>query len=96
MDDTFRGLDVDLVQYLAGCGTVLVGIDTPSVDPFAATDLAAHRALADAGMVWIEGLLLDHVTEGLYHMVALPLPLVGADGAPCRVVLRPLHGSPVI
>lgn len=95
VDDRFRGLEVELVEYLAGCGTALVGIDTPSVDPLASTDLPAHHALADAGIVWIEGLLLDHVEEGLYHMVALPLPLVGADGAPCRAVLRPLRGSPV-
>ncbi len=93
IDEGFRGLEAELVQFLAGCGTVLVGIDTPSVDPLESKELEAHHALAAAGMVWIEGLLLDHVSPGLHHMVALPLPLVGTDGAPARVVLRPLRGT---
>jgi len=91
--DGFRGLEVELVHYLAGCGTVLVGIDTPSVDPMASEDLETHHALAAAGMTWIEGLLLDRAPAGLYQMVALPLPMVGADGAPVRAVLRPLRGG---
>jgi len=89
----FRGLAVELIQFLAGCGVVLVGVDTPSVDPMDSEKLEAHRALAAAGMIWIEGLLLDGVPEGLYHMVALPLALMGAEASPTRVVLRRLHGG---
>ncbi len=35
IDGRFRGLDVELVRFLAGCGVSLVGLDTPSVDPLA-------------------------------------------------------------
>lgn len=35
----------------------------------------------------VEGLVLDDVQPGLYTMHALPLKVVGADGAPARVIL---------
>lgn len=91
IDGSFRGLDAGLVRFLAGCGVSLVGIDTPSVDPLASETLEAHHALAGLGMTWIEGLLLEGAPPGLYHMVSLPLLLVGADGAPARVILRPIR-----
>jgi arylformamidase len=69
---------------------VLVGVDTPSVDPFDSADLPAHRALGARGMTWIEGLSLGGVAPGRYQLLALPLAVVGADGAPARVVVRPL------
>jgi arylformamidase len=67
---------------------VLVGIDTPSVDPFSSDDLPAHRALLERGMTWIEGLWLGGVVAGRYQLVALPMAIVGADAAPARVALR--------
>jgi arylformamidase len=36
----------------------------------------------------IEGLNLLNVDPGVYEMICLPLRIVGADGAPARVVLR--------
>jgi arylformamidase len=36
----------------------------------------------------IEGLNLAGVEPGVYEMICLPLKIVGADGAPARVVLR--------
>ena len=39
-------------------------------------------------MIVIEGLNLRDVEPGLYEMFCLPLRVVGADGAPARVVLR--------
>ncbi len=84
----FAGLSPELVERLAEAGVMLVGIDTPSVDPMEAEDLPAHRALAVRRMVWIEGLDLSGVQPGRYEMVALPLPLEGPEAAPARVVLR--------
>ena len=82
------GLAAELVEALAGHGVVLIGIDTPSVDPFEATELTAHHALARNGITWIEGLALEGVAPGGYDLVALPLPLVGAEAAPVRAVLK--------
>jgi len=84
----FSALDATLVHWLADRGVVLVGVDTPSVDPFDSADLPAHRALGARGMTWIEGLSLGGVAPGRYQLLALPLAVVGADGAPARVVVR--------
>jgi hypothetical protein len=73
-----------------GRGVVLIGIDTPSVDPFDSKALEAHQALAEHDMANLEGLVLDHVAEGEYELIALPLRIAGADGSPVRAVLRTL------
>lgn len=86
-DTNFVSLSPELIEALAGRGVVLVGIDTPSVDPFADKVLEAHQALARTGVVNLEGLLLDHVAPGRYTLVALPLRLAGADAAPVRAAL---------
>ena len=48
----------------------------------------AHHVLLGAGTIVIEGLNLRDVEPGIYEMFCLPLRVVGADGAPARVVLR--------
>ncbi len=88
--DGFSGLDPDLVDWLSATGVFLVGVDTPSVDPFAAGELTAHLALLERGVTWIEGLWLEDADAGLYDLVALPTKLVGADAAPVRAVVRPI------
>lgn len=74
--------------YLAQIGIKLVGIDYLSVEKFGSDDYAAHRALLSAGVVIVEGLDLSEVEPGEYDMACLPLRIVGAEGAPARVVLR--------
>ncbi len=85
----FATLAPETVAALAAAGVRLVGIDTPSVDPFDSTDLPAHRALARHGIVAIEGLRLAGVPAGRWDLVALPLRVAGADAAPARVLLLP-------
>jgi arylformamidase len=41
-------------------------------------------------MAVLEGLVLAHVPEEMYELIALPLPLVGYDGSPMRAILRDL------
>jgi arylformamidase len=41
-----------------------------------------------AGIWVIEGLNLSDIKPGYYELICLPLKIEGADGAPCRVVLR--------
>jgi len=83
----FAALEARLVHWLADRGVELVGIDTPSVDPYDSRDLPAHRALLERGMTWIEGLWLGHVVPGRYRLVALPMAIAGAEAAPVRAVL---------
>jgi arylformamidase len=69
---------------------VLIGTDTPSLDPETSKTMDAHHALRRADMRVLEGLLLDHVPAGDYELIALPLALAGFDAAPVRAVLRTL------
>jgi arylformamidase len=84
----FASFAPELPEWLRERGVVLVGIDTPSFDPFDAKELDAHRALVRHGITNIEGLVLAHVEEGEYELIAAPLALRGADGSPLRALLR--------
>lgn len=86
----FAALTPALVDHLHGRGVRLIGIDTPSVDPFDSADLPAHRAFLRHDMAILEGLRLDTVPDGLYELIALPLPLAGFDASPVRAILRTL------
>ncbi len=87
----FNSLSADLIRHLAAHGVVLVGIDTPSIDPQEDQVLPSHNAVADHDMAILEGLVLDHVDPGLYTLIALPLKLEDADASPVRAVLLQDH-----
>lgn len=87
-NDDFASLAPELIDSLHDRGVLLVGIDTPSVDPFASKALDAHNALAAYDMANLEGLVLDDVAEGEYELIAAPLRLRGADASPVRALLR--------
>jgi arylformamidase len=89
-NDDFAALDPRTVDLLRERGARLVGIDTPSVDLKADKELLAHRRFLANDMAILEGLVLDHVAEGEYELIALPLKLVGFDASPVRAVLRTL------
>jgi arylformamidase len=65
----------------------LLGTDHVSVDPMDSKTLDAHHALWRRGAVILEGLDLSAVPPGAYQLLALPLKIVGLDGAPTRAVL---------
>lgn len=89
--ERFSALAPELAALLAERGVLLVGMDTPSVDPFDSKDLAAHHTLARGGVAILEGLVLDGVPEGVYELIALPLKLAGLDASPVRAILRSLE-----
>jgi arylformamidase len=84
----FAALTSELVDFLHQSGVRLVGIDTPSVDPFDSKDLPAHHAFLRHDMAILEGLVLRDVPAGMYELIALPLKLEGFDASPVRAVLR--------
>ena len=84
----FAALSVELIDFLHDRGVITVGIDTPSVDLFESKDLPAHKAILRHNMAILEGLVLKDVPEGIYELIALPLPLVEFDASPVRAVLR--------
>ena len=89
-NEDFAALSPALIDHLHEGGARLVGVDTPSLDPCHSKDLAAHRACLRHDMGILEGLLLAHVPEGIYELIALPLRIAGADGSPVRAILRDL------
>ncbi|HSP13784.1 MAG TPA: arylformamidase [Thermoanaerobaculia bacterium] len=89
-NNDFASLSPEAVDDLHARGVILIGIDTPSVDPFESKELEAHHALARHDMANLEGLVLEDVPEGEYELIALPLRLDGADASPVRAVLRTL------
>ena len=84
----FRALAPETVELLASKGVVLVGIDTPSVDPETSKELPSHMAARNANMRILENLVLAHVEPGDYELIALPLKFVNLDASPVRAVLR--------
>ncbi len=86
-NDDFVALSPQLVDSLADQGVVLVGIDTPSIDPADSKLLESHQAVLRRDLAILEGIVLDDVTPGLYTLIALPLNIPGADASPVRAVL---------
>ena len=88
-NDDFCSLSVELINFLAQKNVLLVGIDTPSVDPISSKDLPSHHEILKHNMAILEGVILEHVEDGLYTLSALPLNLKSADASPVRAVLLP-------
>jgi arylformamidase len=89
-NDDFAALTPELVRELHRRGVMLVGLDTPSVDPFSSKELPAHQACLECDLAILEGLCLREVPAGVYELIALPLKLAGFDASPVRAILRSL------
>jgi arylformamidase len=89
-DPAFAAVAPETVELLAARGVVLIGTDTPSLDPQDSKVMAAHKVVRRHGLSILEGLVLDAVPPGDYELIALPLALAGLDAAPVRAVLRSL------
>ena len=72
---------------LSGAGVLLLGVESSSVAPPQYTE-DVHRQLLGSGMVLLEGLDLTNAKAGeTYLLMAAPVKIAGADGAPVRAVL---------
>ena len=87
LSQNFIALTTEAAEYLVEKKIKTVGIDYLSVDPYDATDFAAHKALLGNGIAILEGLVLEDVPEGIYTLSALPLKIPNGDGSPVRAVL---------
>lgn len=89
-DPAYRAIAAESVERLALQGIVLIGTDTPSLDPQESKTMDAHHAVRRNGMAILEGLVLDDVPPGDYELIALPLKLATLDASPVRAILREL------
>ena len=91
---SFTAISPETLALLATKNVVdpflLIGIDTPSVDPNNGQSLPSHHQLLTRNLRVLENLVLDDVPEGDYELIALPLKLMRADASPVRAILREL------
>ncbi len=83
----FVSLSRELVEFLASKGVILVGIDTPSIDPADDQVLESHHEVFENDMAILEGIILTSISEGQYILSALPLRILDADASPVRAIL---------
>jgi arylformamidase len=86
--EDFIGLTDGAARGLVDGGIRLVGADYLSIAPHGRA-APTHRVFLEAGVVILEGLDLRDVAPGPYDLLCLSLRIVGCDGAPARVLLRP-------
>jgi arylformamidase len=89
-DSGFCAVAPETVDLLAESGVMLLGIDTPSLDPQESKTMTSHGRVRVHRMAILEGLVLDAVSAGDYELIALPLRLMELDASPVRAVLRAL------
>lgn len=87
-DKDFVSIRQDAAAYLVEREVMTVGVDYLSIGGFEKDGVETHQIMLGAGIWVIEGLDLSKVKPGSYDLICLPLKIIGADGAPCRVVLR--------
>lgn len=85
----FESLSTSACEWVVKRGIKLIGIDYLSVEKYGG-DSSVHKILLSNGVIIVEGLDLSKVTAGEYYMMCMPLKVIGAEGAPARVVLRTL------
>ena len=85
----YVALDDSAAEWLVSRGILLVGIDGFSIEPFGG-QYHTHQILLRAGMIVLEGILLQGVPEGLYELICLPIKFEGVEAAPGRAILRSL------
>jgi arylformamidase len=85
----FVSIGADAAEFLAARRVRLVAIDYLSVDPVDSESMSAHKSLLGNGIWVVEGVNLAGIRPGRYDLVCLPLRIVGGDGSPCRVLIRP-------
>lgn len=88
-DENFVALTAEAAQWIADQGIRLVGVDYMSVQRFH-DGPETHLNLLKAEVTVIESLNFANVSAGEYELICLPMKLAGVEGAPARVVLRPL------
>lgn len=89
--EDFVYLEKSGAEYLASRRVSGVGIDSLGIER-AQSAHETHIALLENEIIILEGLRLRHVEAGRYLLIALPVKIAGADGAPARAVL--VEGAP--
>lgn len=68
-------------KKISGVGIDALGIERNQIGH------PTHKILFENGIAILEGIKMKNINEGNYLLVALPLLIKGADGAPTRAIL---------
>jgi arylformamidase len=90
-DPDFVAFSVEAAEAMVAKGVKLVGLDYLSVAHAGEEQVPVHRAFLDRGVALLEGIDLSEIAPGRYELICFPIRIRGADGAPCRAVLRDLE-----
>ena len=82
----YVALTKDGAEWIVENSIELVGIDYLSIQRFS-DSYATHEILLKNEIVILEGVCLSNVEPGSYELFCLPMKIIGADGAPARVIL---------
>lgn len=81
----FPGVTLEAAEWLAQTGVVFLGLEQPSVNP--RQHLEVHHRLLENGIVVAEALASpERIPPGVFELICLPMSILGADGAPARIV----------
>ncbi len=80
--EDFVSLSLEAAKFLINSKVKTVGIDYLSIG-----STNTHKLLLSNGTIIYEGLVLTHVTPGIYTFIGFPLKMIGSEGAPTRAVL---------
>jgi arylformamidase len=86
----FVHLSTGAAQFLAERKVQTIGIDYLSIGGYEGNVTDVHNIILKAGIWVIEGLNLSNIKPGDYKLICLPIKIAGADGAPCRALIRPV------
>lgn len=82
----FSYLTPEAAQYIVDSGIICLVTDGWSPAPLN-NEKQIHQMLLKAHVGIVENVTLDHVQDGDYTLLALPVNFGDSDGAPCRAVL---------
>lgn len=93
--DQLPRVSEELALWCVERGVKLLGVEAPSVAAVHDLDEVTriHRVLLEGGVTIVEGLVnLEQLTGEKVYFAALPLPVAGGDGCPCRAFA--IEGEP--
>ena len=77
----------DALEWLVNPGIKLLGIDSPGLEVPGSRELINHHILFNQGIPLIESLAhLEDLRESRVYVFAQPLPVLGTDAIPLRVL----------
>ncbi len=83
----FPGFSVEAAALLAAREVAAVGLDTPSIDYGQSSDFVVHRYLYERNIPGFENVSqLDQLPAKGAFVIALPMKIAGASGAPLRLI----------